>query len=210
MILCDIGNSTFHFYLNGVHKKYFLSEDIPSFEDELYFISVNQKATEKLLAKNKKAMNLEQYIDFTTTYEGMGLDRKLACCFQKDSIIVDCGSAITIDILENYVHKGGFILPGIRNFLKTYSQISQKLNYDFEKDVNLGKMPLQTKDAISYGILKAIISPIKDISIGKKLIFAGGDGEYLSGFFENSIYKKDLIFENMKRIIDANNSLAKR
>ena len=28
-------------------------------------------------------------------------------------------------------------------------------------------------------------------------------------FFENSIYKKDLIFENMKRIIDANNSLPK-
>ncbi|MAC83505.1 MAG: pantothenate kinase, partial [Arcobacter sp.] len=30
----------------------------------------------------------------------------------------------------------------------------------------------------------------------------------LSGYFKNSIYKKDLIFENMKRIIDANNCIA--
>ena len=30
--------------------------------------------------------------------------------------------------------------------------------------------------------------------------------ESFEPIFENSIYKKDLIFENMKRIIDANNS----
>jgi len=79
---------------------------------------------------------------------------------------------------------------------------------DFEKDINLDKIPLQTKDAILYALMKSIILPIKEISSNKNIIFTGGDGEFLSRFFENSQYKQDLIFENMKRIIYANNCIA--
>ena len=53
LILCDIGNTTFHFLINGKHKKYFLDEKIPVFDDEVYYISVNEKASKKLL-KNKQ------------------------------------------------------------------------------------------------------------------------------------------------------------
>ena len=76
------------------------------------------------------------------------------------------------------------------------------------KDINLDKIPLCTKDAIQYAMLKSIILPIKEVSLNKNIIFTGGDGELLSKYFENSVYKKDLIFENMKRIIDANNCIA--
>lgn len=207
MILCDIGNSTFHFLIKGKHKKYFLEERIPKFNDDLYFISVNKSAKKKLLKNNPHSFDIKNIMNFQTEYKGMGIDRKLACCFQINTIIVDAGSAITVDIIQDSVHKGGFILPGFRAFMKTYPRISKKLKFDFEKNINLDKIPLQTKDAIQYAMMKSILLPIKEVSKNKKIIFTGGDGELLSKYFENSIYKENLIFENMKRIIDANNSL---
>ncbi len=208
MILCDIGNSTFHFLINGKHKKYFLDEELPKFDDELYFVSVNKSASSKLRKTNPHAKNIKKLMKFSTKYEGLGIDRALACYFEKDSVIVDAGSAITVDIMENNKHIGGFILPGFRAFLKTYPKISKKLNFDFEKNINLDKIPLQTKDAITYAMMKSIILPIKEVSKKRKIIFTGGDGKLFSKYLKNSTYKKDLIFDNMKRIIDANNCIA--
>ncbi len=208
MILCDIGNSTYHFLINGKHEKYFLNEKLPKFDDKIYYISVNKSASKKLLKSNPKAKNIEKLMNFDTKYKGLGMDRALACYFEKDAVIVDAGSAITVDIMENTKHIGGFILPGFRAFMKTYPKISKKLNFDFEKNINLDKIPLQTKDAITYAMMKSIILPIKEVSKKRKIIFTGGDGKLFSKYFKNSTYKKDLIFDNMKRIIDANNCIA--
>jgi type III pantothenate kinase len=208
LILCDIGNTTFHFLINGKHKKYFLDEKIPTFDDEIYFVSVNKEATKKLKKTNPQAKNIKKLMNFKTNYVGLGIDRAIASYFEKDSIIVDAGSAITVDIMQKGNHMGGFIMPGIRAFIKTYPKISKKLKFEFEKNINLDKIPLQTKDAIQYAMMKSIILPIKEVSLNKNIIFTGGDGKLLSKYFENSIYKKDLIFENMKRMIDANNCIA--
>ena len=208
MILCDIGNTSTKIFINDEIKNYYKNDEIPSFEEEIFYISVNEKAKVKLLEKNPQAKDLSFFITFKTSYIGMGIDRVVACCFQKNAVIVDAGSAITVDIIENSVHKGGFILLGINSFVKSYENISEKLKVDFEKNINLDKIPLQTKDAILYALIKSIILPIKEICKDKNIIFTGGDGEFLSSFFKNSQYKKDLIFENMKRIIDANDCIA--
>ena len=209
MILCDIGNTTYDFLINKKHKKYLIKDDIPKFDDEIYFTSVNKKATKKLRQINPQAKNIKKILNFQTQYVGLGIDRAIVCFEQDNCVIVDAGSAITVDIMEDKKHKGGFIIAGMRAFKKTYPKISKKLNIEFETNINLDKIPLQTKDAIQYAMMKSIILPIKEVSTNKKLIFTGGDGKYLSKFFENSTYKKDLIFENMKRIIDANNSVTK-
>ena len=208
MILCDIGNTTFDFLVKGKHKKFSVKDEIPTFDDEIVYVSVNKKATKRLLKSNPNAVNIEKYLQFKTKYIGHGIDRAVACVFQDDAVIVDAGSAITVDIMKKGKHKGGFILPGFRAFMKTYPKISKKLKFDFEKNINLDKIPLQTKDAIQYAMMKSIILPIKEVSENKKIIFTGGDGKLLSKYFENSVYKKDLIFENMKRIMDANNCTA--
>ena len=207
MILCDIGNTTFHFLINGKHKKFNLDEEIPFLAKDICYVSVNEKATKKLLSINPHSKDITEFLKFKTEYIGLGLDRAVACIFSKDAVIVDAGSAITVDIMKKGKHKGGFILPGISAYLKTYPKISKKLKFDFEKEINLDKIPLQTKDAIQYAILKSIILPIKEVAKDKSIIFTGGDGLVLSGYFKNSVYKKDLIFENMKRIIDANNCI---
>ena len=153
-------------------------------------------------------IDLEPYFEFDTIYQGMGIDRIAACSTIEDGMIVDAGSAITVDVMETGIHIGGFILLGLRRFMKSYPKISKKLKFEFEKEINLDKIPLCTKDAIQYAMLKSIILPIKEVSLNKNIIFTGGDGELLSKYFENSVYKKDLIFKNMKRIIDANNCIA--
>lgn len=208
MILCDIGNSTFHFLINDEDKRYLLNEKLPKFDDKIYYVSVNDNGTKKLIESNPQAINIEKLMSFDTHYVGLGIDRALACYFEQNCVVVDAGSAITVDIMDENKHSGGFILPGFNAFMNTYPQISKKLNFDFEKNINLDKIPLQTKDAITYAMMKSIILPIKEVSKNRKIIFTGGDGELFSKYFENSIYKKDLIFKNMKRIIDANNCIA--
>jgi type III pantothenate kinase len=210
LILCDIGNTTFHFLINDVHQKYFLDEELPKFSETIYFVSVNETATKKFKKCYTKCIDIEECFEFRTIYKGMGLDRKIACIAYKNAIIVDAGSAITVDIMENSVHKGGIILPGLNNLKNLYKQISSKLDYEINTKVNLDKIPLCTQDAISYSILKSIILPIKELALDKQIIFTGGDGEFLSRYFDNCIYKDDLIFENMKGIINANNCIAKR
>ena len=81
MILCDIGNTTYHFLVNGKHKKYFLDEKVPKFDEELYFVSVNEKGTKRLLKKNPQAKNIKDILKFETIYQGLGIDRAVACSF---------------------------------------------------------------------------------------------------------------------------------
>ena len=208
MILCDIGNSSFHFLIEGKEYKYFMHESIPTFNETVYYISVNETALLKLKLNCDELINLEPYVNFETSYIGMGLDRKVACVGFDNAIIVDAGSAVTVDIMKNSKHQGGFILPGLKKLKEIYPAISSILDIDFNVKVNLDTIPLNTQDAISYAILKSIVSPIVEIAGEKPIIFTGGDGEFLSKFIKNSTYKQNLIFENMEGIINANNCIA--
>lgn len=209
MNLCDVGNTSFHFLIKGQEFKYFMNEQIPRVEGPVYFISVNETATLKLKHTYDEIIDLEPYINFETEYKGMGLDRKVACIGFDNAIIIDAGSAITVDIMENSEHKGGFILPGLTKLKEIYPEISIRLDIDFNVKVNLDTIPLNTQDAISYALLKSIVTPIVEIAGDKPIIFTGGDGEFLSQFIKNSIYKRNLLFEHMEGIINANNCIAK-
>lgn len=127
MILCDIGNTSYDFLIGRKHHKVFLDENLPTVKETIYFISVNEKATAKLLSLYPTAINLENHLNFQTSYVGMGVDRKVACLGIDNGVIVDAGSAITVDIMENGKHQGGFILPGLRKFHNIYAQISLNL-----------------------------------------------------------------------------------
>jgi len=210
MILCDVGNTTFHFLINAQSKAFYLDEPLPKLDEKVYFISVNDEARKKLVKFYKSSQDLAQFLDFKGAYKGLGIDRAVASYFVKDGIVVDCGSAITIDIMKDFVHQGGFILPGISSYKQIYPKISTKLNVDFEKEINLDKIPLNTKDGINYAIINSIVLCIKNISKNQKLIFTGGDGEFLSKYFKNATYEKNLIFKSMKGLIDANNCTSKR
>lgn len=210
MILCDIGNTTYSFKHKNKFFKLSVFEDKANFikfnpSEQIYFISVNDKATKKFLDIYPNSINLEKFISFKTKYKGIGIDRKVVCSSFKDAIIIDAGSAITVDIMKKGIHKGGFILPGLNSYKKIYPKISKKLIFDFKNDINLDKMPLKTNDAINYAIFDSVILPILKVYKTYKLplYFTGGDGKVLCTRIKakKKEYKKSLIFKGMKQIV---------
>ena len=210
MILCDIGNSYYHFYKDGVSSKMELDatpriKQGSDVDRTVYYISVNEEA-EKNLLKHNKCVNLKEFISIASFYSEyeLGIDRKVACYNQENGVIVDAGSAITVDVIHNREHLGGFILPGIEVTINNLKSISSALNKNINMGVDLQKFPTNTVDAISFGILKPIVLSIKNVSQNKNITFTGGDGKFLSKFFDNSIHNERLIFNNMLQIIKNN------
>ncbi|MBK2001013.1 type III pantothenate kinase [Campylobacter sp. RM10532] len=207
MLFCDIGNSNANFLED--HKYFTLSiEQFLEYKSEqkIFYINVNENLKNHLKAR-KNFIDLEPFFVFDTIYQGLGIDRIAACYTIDDGVIVDAGSAITIDIIANSIHLGGFILPGITNFRKIYAHISPRLKYEFNTQVSFDAFPQKTKDALSYGVFKSIYLLIKDTAQNKKLYFTGGDGQFLANYFDNAIYDKLLVFRGMKKIIQENPNL---
>ncbi|HEB9288983.1 TPA: type III pantothenate kinase [Campylobacter coli] len=207
MLFCDIGNSNASF--SDDNKFFTLSiEQFLEFktEQKIFYINVNENIKEHL-RMHKNFINLEPYFVFDTIYQGLGVDRIAACYTIEDGVVVDAGSAITVDIVSNSIHLGGFILPGIANYRKIYAHISPRLKHEFNTQISLDAFPQKTSDALSYGVFKSIYLLIKDAAQNKKLYFTGGDGQFLANYFDYAIYDKLLIFRGMKKIIQENPNL---
>lgn len=201
MILCDIGNSNADFYQDGKvwtmpHKQ--LKEFITT--EKVYYISVNEALNSTLHAKSN-FINLEPFFTFDTIYQGMGIDRIAACSTISDGMIVDAGSAITVDIMSGGMHLGGFILPGLSAYEKCYASISPRLMLPLNPSISLDALPQKTNDAISYGVVKSIIMLLEVTCKDKRIFFTGGDGKFFSKFFSNAIFDRTLVFRGMLKAI---------
>lgn len=102
--------------------------------------------------------------------------------FGKDSIIVDFGTAITVDVLIGNIYEGGAILPGFNTSIMALFLNTAKLP-QVDLEVPLEIIGKDTIDNIQIGVLKGLIkavdSLIDDIisSTGKsfKIIATGGN-----------------------------------
>jgi type III pantothenate kinase len=202
MILCDIGNTFYHFYEKGRIWKTPSNQkpELTLNNKKLYYISVNEYAENRLL-DNYTAINLDKYTDLDTNYRGLGIDRAVASLAIEDGVIVDAGSAITVDIMQSGMHLGGYIIPGLNSYQKMYGKISKELEKNICFDISENILPQNTADAISYGIIMPIINTIKLTAKNKRILFTGGDGAHLSRYFPNSIVDNSLIFKGMMKII---------
>lgn len=203
MILCDIGNSFYHFYKNGrVWRESVRSAVFIDASEKIFAVSVNDDALDRL-SKNNDVTDISKMLSFDTDYVGLGADRAFACYAAHDGVVVDAGSAITVDIMQDGLHLGGFILPGIATFVDSYAKISNRLAVGFNMSIDLSTLPQNTKDAISYGALISVVGAIKEASRGKFIYFTGGDGKFLSRFFEDrSAVDDTLIFKGMLKLIE--------
>lgn len=204
MILCDIGNSRYHFYCKGKTWSHDASSvpkiDTQQLGDEIFAISVRDDAYERL-AREYSVTLLNDVVDFDTNYKGLGIDRAAACMAIDDGVVVDAGSAITVDIMQNAIHLGGFILPGISRYQDVYARISPLLAKSINLAVDLESLPQSTGDAISFGMLGSIVEIIRKTAKGKKIYFTGGDGAFLAKFFDNSIVDNILVFKGMEKLL---------
>lgn len=202
MILCDIGNTFLHFYQDGRVWKESPQKILRKREDKIFYISVSKKNLEALLNICPQSINLAPYFSLDTAYRGLGIDRIAACQTISEGVVIDAGSAITIDIMQDNMHLGGYILPGIASYLRLFSNISERLQIMPDLSLDLDLMPQNTKEAISLGILKSIVNFIQEVSKGKTIYFSGGDGKFFSKFFKNSIYNEMLVFNGMQKAME--------
>ncbi len=201
MLLADIGNTYFHIYNGEAIEHLSYEEAIEKYKDQtLYYISVNDHLEEKI-QKIKSWKNISHEMILENAYNTLGVDRKALCLSHRDGVFVDAGSAITIDVMKDGVYQGGFILPGLKAYVKSYEHISSALKTELNKIVSLSTLPLTTKDGISYGIIASIKALIDTHRHENNLYFTGGDGAFLSTFFEGAIYDEMLVFDGMRKVI---------
>lgn len=201
MLLVDIGNTHFHIY-DGKNVEHLLYADaIAKYSQEkLCYISVKHQLSAEI-AGIQKWVNISSHVHIEGEYETMGVDRRALCLSHKNGIFIDAGSAITVDVVEEGVYRGGYIFPGLKAMLKSYEEISPSLATGLDTKIDMSHLPLTTKEQISYGIIASIKALIEKHSEGKTLYFTGGDGKLLSGYFENAIYDEMLVFTGLREAL---------
>ena len=201
MLLADIGNTRVHIYDGDevIHLSH--DEAIERYSrEELYYITVKHQLKYKLEFLGNW-INISSKMVLPNEYDTMGIDRKALCLSYQDGIFVSAGSAITVDIMEKGIYRGGFLLLGLRAYIDAYASISPALATELNRDILLEQLPQTTKDSISYGIISSIKMLIEKHQSDKKLYISGGDGEFISSFFDNAIFDETLIFQGMKNAL---------
>ena len=209
-LLADIGNTHCHIYDGKTVEHLTYDDAIDKYQRQtLYYICVNYQLSDKI-EKIHRWKNIAYVMHIEGEYETMGVDRKALCLSRKNGIFVDAGSAITVDVVEDGRYIGGFILPGIKAYLQSFQSISSVLDIDLHKTPSFKVLPTTTKEQISYGIIASIKALIEKHSKGKTLYCTGGDGKFLSSYFDKAIYDETLVFQGMKRALHASEELGIR
>lgn len=143
--------------------------------------------------------------------EQLGADRWLAmvgaqCRGLLPVCVIDCGSAITIDVVDlSGRHHGGLILPGLAAQQTGIAQIAPALpSPDFTRSPPLlAKTPA---DAVLSGYLHGSAAAIhglvarirKETGLPLQAVLTGGDAKQLSAYFsETPLVLPDLVLEGL-------------
>ena len=206
-LFADIGNSRIHLY-DGKNVIHLLPDEAISqyAAQKVYYISVNHPL-EARIQKETVWENISDKVHIAGEYDTMGVDRRALCLSHDSGVFVDAGSAITVDVVEEGTYIGGWIFPGISALLKSYKEISPALETELAADIDVTRLPVTTKEQISYGIIASIKSLIVQHSKGKNLYFTGGDGKFFSTFFDKALYDETLVFQGMKRALNMSEKL---
>ena len=146
----------------------------------------------------------------------LGVDRLAAAVGVVDMgydncLIVDFGTAITIDLVENGIFRGGNISPGVRTRFRALHDYTQRLPEcnPTEEVLSLGRT---TSQAIEQGVMQGIVNEIEGyISAFMRknakitLIFTGGDAKFFVNRIKNAIFAKwDPVVCGLNRILEYN------
>ncbi len=199
MLLCDVGNTSYHFF-DGARdfRECAASFDPAQIQERVFYINVNPKLEALLAAFGWVDLGL--HVSKKGYYETIGIDRLVACEATQDGLIVDVGSAITVDKMEAGRYQGGFIYPGIEAMRRAYAQLSSRLDYAFNFDIDLDKMAFNSQDAVSYGFLAPLCAEVARHDA--RVILTGGDAHRLLPYFKTAQHDPLLIFKGMQKIIN--------
>lgn len=153
------------------------------------------------------ATSARQFAGVTNAYRdpsSLGVDRWLVILALKSfgyesGIVVDIGTACTIDVLENNRHMGGFILPGPKLACDALVENTDKIRFVSEPPAALAP-GIDTGGCVVAGAWLTIAGAIREISAQypqAPLYITGGAGPTLSDLGVEGRLAKDLVFDGL-------------
>ena len=149
------------------------------------------------------------------TPETLGRDR-LAAAVGADALypgrsvlIVDFGTAVTLDVVSGGRFRGGFISPGLRSRFRALHDYTAKLPLcGPTEDEQL--QGLTTEEAIRLGVMNSLTFEIEGYIARMRekiddlcVIFTGGDAKYFAKRIKNTIFADcDLVLTGLNRILE--------
>ncbi|MBE9532705.1 MAG: type III pantothenate kinase, partial [Proteobacteria bacterium] len=117
----------------------------------------------------KFAQSEQKRFGVTNAYDNaelLGIDRWLALIAARQharqaTCIIDCGTAITIDIVTKYgLHQGGMILPGLSLMREALLDKTSDIN-DTIEDSNFKTLAVNTQSAVQAGTLYTVTASLE-------------------------------------------------
>ena len=188
--------------------------------NELFLLSSVRKDLTALILENsnRQVVHVLRYnnlgkitVDYETP-ETLGIDRVLACAggvrhAQSDVVIVDAGTACTVDFMTaGYTFSGGVILPGLPMLRHSMRMLTPELP-DVDSQIPAQFPGRSTRDAIRFGLnggfihaISRFIEQYHESFSDAQILVTGGDGlfvqEQLGGRFDCT-YHENLVFDGM-------------
>ena len=141
-------------------------------------------------------------VDYSKT---LGEDRLIEAfyCYKKHKIptlLIDAGTFVTIDIITENGFLGGFIIPGIESYFKTYENGEQLKSVTLTMNFS-HSLPKNTAQAIteSYTAFAALAKKHALDNNIKKIVLTGGQTALWEGFFQDE--KESLVVEGHPNLI---------
>lgn len=144
--------------------------------------------------------------------ESLGVDRWLAVVaayneIKSACIVVDCGTAITIDLVdERGRHLGGYILPGFKLMTSSLVGGTQKISIE-QNPLVVDLAPGKTTEGAINSAQQLMIKTLLDELLARQpspyfltlpsLFVCGGDAAIVLAHFESALYRPDLIFDGL-------------
>ena len=212
-ILVDIGNSNAKWKFN---ENYFQSpttdfkfENLPECS-KIWVSNVSTKLFDLNNFSTVIVESQEKYKSLTNGYsdpKSLGCDRWLGMIGSyeltrgESFILVDIGTAITIDIVNNFgIHLGGLIFPGIEKLRQTFD------NFSVSSTCCINELGRSTEKAWSNGTLSLLVNTI-NLKIGEIreempniLVFITGGGySYIQNFIDfDHFYHENLVLDGLQ------------
>jgi len=129
----------------------------------------------------------------------------------RDILVIDAGSALTVDLVAGGAYCGGSISPGLSMRFRALHEYTGRLPLVMPS----GKFSFpgkSTEDAIAGGVMTGIVYEINEYirTFGKRhkkliTVITGGDGEMIASHTVRVIYHyPDLVAEGLNYLLDTN------